>query len=449
MAASEIDCDVCIVGGGIAGLYLAYRLSTELHERVCLVEADTRWGGRAGSVPFAGTRVQIGAGVGRLEKDARLVRLCKDLALFDAAHAVFPMRVSYCDALLRRAGERGPVAFVREGLRRVAAAARRGGPPTTFARLGKEVLGKDDYALLVRLCGFSDFEKAEARDAAAHYGLDDLYERRGQHLFRVDWDALVSRLLQALRARGCLLMRGHRAVDILKPQASGDSGGEFGGESAIVVARTQARDIRITTRRQVVLATAAGPAQELLRAWRKEEGARGPKKGTPAVTRTRGQPFARVYARFSGRCADFLSSRVADGMTILEPPLQSMYPVDRARGVYLVAYSDNASAVRVRRALGGMDPEPGRDWLGRSLARMLAAPFPLVPEDHKMFYWDAGTHYTAPAKTSTTKQEGAAAWPFAVDSMVSLVGEAFSRHQGWVEGALESSDRVVEKLRKA
>ena len=43
----SIDCDVGIVGGGAAGLYMAYKLLVKKKERgVCVFESENRTGGR-------------------------------------------------------------------------------------------------------------------------------------------------------------------------------------------------------------------------------------------------------------------------------------------------------------------------------------------------------------------------------------------------------------------
>jgi protoporphyrinogen oxidase len=53
-----------VVGGGIAGLYAAYKLKRRGLD-VCVYEKSRRLGGRIGTVRFAGRDVPTGAGIGR------------------------------------------------------------------------------------------------------------------------------------------------------------------------------------------------------------------------------------------------------------------------------------------------------------------------------------------------------------------------------------------------
>lgn len=51
---SAMDHDVLIVGGGISGLYAAWRLMTTTSLRVAVVEASERFGGRYHTIIMPG-----------------------------------------------------------------------------------------------------------------------------------------------------------------------------------------------------------------------------------------------------------------------------------------------------------------------------------------------------------------------------------------------------------
>lgn len=46
MNSDHISCDVCIIGGGIAGLFCAYLLSQNDRIHICLIERSDHVGGR-------------------------------------------------------------------------------------------------------------------------------------------------------------------------------------------------------------------------------------------------------------------------------------------------------------------------------------------------------------------------------------------------------------------
>jgi protoporphyrinogen oxidase len=72
---------IIIIGGGISGLYAAYKLKT-LHPESNITILEQNWiGGRMGSQLFEGTEVVTGAGVGRKRKDKLLIKLLNELEI--------------------------------------------------------------------------------------------------------------------------------------------------------------------------------------------------------------------------------------------------------------------------------------------------------------------------------------------------------------------------------
>ena len=132
------------------------------------------------------------------------------------------------------------------------------------------------------------------------------------------------------------------------------------------------------------------------------------------------------------------------GYTIVEGPLQKIIPMDPSKGVYMIAYSDNASAISLKDHLENT-PE-NRSYFEDLLEQSLG----IEEESLKInalldFYWAEGTHYYEPLKgpyKNRTEFINAAQHP---DKNILVVGEVISKHQGWVEGALESVDTVLNK----
>ena len=70
--------DIIIIGGGIAGLYSAYKIKQYSPEtRFLILEKSSlgNFGGRLGNYDFFGESVVKGAGIGRLKKDILLQSL--------------------------------------------------------------------------------------------------------------------------------------------------------------------------------------------------------------------------------------------------------------------------------------------------------------------------------------------------------------------------------------
>lgn len=84
-ALTTIDCEISIVGGGPAGLYMAYRLGPIYKDRVCLFEKENRLGGRIYDVskdPLALNGPYIAVGGRRvMETQVVLFNLAEELGI--------------------------------------------------------------------------------------------------------------------------------------------------------------------------------------------------------------------------------------------------------------------------------------------------------------------------------------------------------------------------------
>jgi hypothetical protein len=155
-----------------------------------------------------------------------------------------------------------------------------------------------------------------------------------------------------------------------------------------------------------------------------------------------GQPFLRLYAKFDRKSSELLKKYISD-YTIVPGPLQKIIPIDSYKGVYMIAYSDNENAVLLKEHL--KNTIENRNLYEKLIEESLG-----IPKDSlkilaiKDFYWPIGTHYYEPLHGFKTREEFINKAQHPMNGML-VVGEAVSSYQGWVEGALESVDAVVEK----
>jgi hypothetical protein len=108
-------------------------------------------------------------------------------------------------------------------------------------------------------------------------------------------------------------------------------------------------------------------------------------------------------------------------------------------GVFMIVYSDNANANYMESHVSGNNVE-SREWLCRKLEQALHLPEEsLRLTSIKKYYWNQGTHYYKPF-VGETRYESWIKMAQSPEPGIHVVGEMVSRHQGWVEGALESVD---------
>jgi monoamine oxidase len=111
--------------------------------------------------------------------------------------------------------------------------------------------------------------------------------------------------------------------------------------------------------------------------------------------------------------------------------------------VYMIAYSDNSNANYINNHVTGNDKE-SREFLSGLLEKGLDASCELPLTAIKRYYWPIGTHYMRPFMEGETYESWIRLAQHPAPNIV-VVGEAFSRNQGWVEGALESVELALRR----
>ena len=69
-----------IIGSGIAGLYLGYKLK-KLNKDFTIFESESNIGGRVKMFDFQGKEYISGAGILTKDKDVLMINLCKELGI--------------------------------------------------------------------------------------------------------------------------------------------------------------------------------------------------------------------------------------------------------------------------------------------------------------------------------------------------------------------------------
>ncbi len=128
--------------------------------------------------------------------------------------------------------------------------------------------------------------------------------------------------------------------------------------------------------------------------------------------------------------------------TITAGPLRHIIPIDPARGIIMISYTDEADTEPWFELAEGKTPA-----LQAHIMEAVRALFgPAVPEPLflKAHPWSTGTTYWKPGAYDAEAMSVAA---HRVSPAVFVVGESISTRQAWIEGALESVDQLMKVLR--
>ena len=394
--------DIIIIGGGISGLYSAYKIQKLCPDKsIIILEKTSFLGGRMGSYKFCNNTVNIGAGIGRKEKDGILIKLLNELKIdyneysidmkySDTIHTndtntIYPdIDVSKTITLLKRKYNKKEFSKY------------------TFEKYAKHILGASAYKLFVIKLGFSDFEEADAFDVLHYYGLDD--NKKGGIGLSIPWSILLKKISEKI---GLNKIRFSSEVTTLTP---------YSEYSIVSTLKTS------FLARKVIIASTIDTVCRLLPTLK-------------IYNQVHGQSFLRVYGKFSKPIPEL------NMYTIVPGPLKKIIPINSKDGIYMIAYSDNEDADFLNKY--SKNNAKNRDFYCNLIQEALGLDVRLELTEIKAFYWKIGTHYYEPLKKEYKNRLefiDKAQHPY---KNVLVVGEMIAIHQGWSLGALESVNSVV------
>jgi hypothetical protein len=131
--------------------------------------------------------------------------------------------------------------------------------------------------------------------------------------------------------------------------------------------------------------------------------------------------------------------------TLIVPgPIHKIIPMNPDKGVYMIVYSDNEAADALNKYSN--NTEKNRKILSRLLERSLGIPEEILKlTDIASYYWPIGTHYYKPLSGNYKNRNEFIKNAQHPMTNILVVGEMISTNQGWIEGSLESVDKVVNK----
>ena len=391
--------DYIIIGGGISGLYTAYRLLREKNPTLLILEKNpTRWiGGRANNYCFYHTPVVIGAGIVRKNKDHAFIRLLDELHVEKKE--------------FRSTTDRPPDCHVRKTFLDLKRRFR--GERVSFEDYAVHALGRQEYDHFLQCTGLTDFTKEDAHETLYNYGFEDNYQ--DFQAYTISWRDLVCRLIRAVHRNR--IRTDTTVVSIVRYRDLFD----------IVDSRNQHYYSK-----HVILASTIDTVRHLL-------------PNLKLLNNIRGQSFMRMYGKFSERSIPILE-RVVPTATIVGFPLYKIIPIDKKNGTYMIAYCDNKGADYLRAFAA--NTAANRKILTRIIERSLHLPIDVVSLIRiKAFYWNIGTHYYKPLPPSLrTREEFIERIQHPYKNLF-VVGEMISTNQGWTEGAIESVDKIFPRLK--
>lgn len=170
----------------------------------------------------------------------------------------------------------------------------------------------------------------------------------------------------------------------------------------------------------------------------------------PMLQKIHCAPLCRIYSRFEPSLSKEGDKPGMENVWFKGMPkfttnnnLRMVIPISEKTGVIMISYTDNIFAtfwkkLQARRGIRGVEDE-----LIRLMKQSTGIDIPR-PKQTEIFYWDCGAGYWGINADSSAISEKIIQ-PFS--NGLFICGEHYSdTYQQWMEGALETGDRVIQKL---
>jgi hypothetical protein len=362
--------DIIIVGGGIAGLYSAYKIKKKYPRINILILERNRegyLGGRTGNDMFEGEKIVTGAGIGRKHKDILLIKLLKELEI--KTHE-FITGTNYATTIIPQCDVKDVFLNLKKQYNRNIHG------DMTFKQYATSIIGKSQYKQFVICAGYTDYEAESAYETLYHYGFDDNYSSwTGIH---IPWKTLVEKLAKKIGLGNIL---HSQSVQNIRPIKNGNDT-TYVIDTKINLSKTNRFEAK-----HVIIATTIEPLKKMLP---------GASSKNSIYQQIHSQPFLRIYGKFSKNSIDTMKSYVP-GLLIVPGPLYKIIPINPNKGVYMIAYIDNVPATLLHKY--AKNTKYNRETLARLLEKSIGIPNNVLElENISEYYWSEGTHYFDPLR---------------------------------------------------
>lgn len=165
--------DIIVIGGGICGLYFAYKYKG----KCLLLEQLDRLGGKSYSVVFHSVTIPLGTGVGLYNRDTLLLELLNELGIEYSTYLT-DMENKECLTILAKLYKQLPTESI------------------SFYQYISSVLTLDEISTLLSEGGYTDYLEADARTTLLHYGLQYNYSKYLS--FGIQWNKVIEKMSRSI-----------------------------------------------------------------------------------------------------------------------------------------------------------------------------------------------------------------------------------------------------------
>lgn len=405
--------DIIIIGSGIAGLFTAYNIKKISPNTSFLIleKHKKKWiGGRVGNEMFYGSKIVTGAGIGRKNKDKLLINLMDELKVkyteynsnVNYAEKIIPIDIIKIIKMLKKEYIKHPELHNK-----------------TFKEFFVKIFDEQLYKTFITFTGYTDYENADLYETLYKYGMED--NIGGWVGLHIPWKDMIDKLYNIIGKKHFKFSNNVLEIKKIKQNP------------CLFEIKTE-KGLIYNSNKVIIATTITGIQKLVPNASNKKS----------LYQQIHGQSFLRLYAKFDKKSCEIMKKYIT-GYTVVPEPLQKIIPINSDKGIYMIAYSDNFNAY----ILNLEDTPENRDFYCRVIEKSLGiqkGTLKIIAV--KKYYWQIGTHYYEPLRGDFKNRKDFINKAQHPEDGMLVVGEAVSRDQGWVEGALESVNIVLNDIRR-
>jgi protoporphyrinogen oxidase len=379
--------DYIVIGGGIAGLYANYKLSKKY--KTLLLEKNEYFGGRAYELEFHGTLLKLGAGI-MAEHNKHLIKLLKKLNIkintFESQTNTYNIKEFNMEQAIKNI-----IAMYKKHKNSVDSLNMK----QFLVKYFGDLFTKD----FILNCEYHDFVKSNVEYFIKYYDINDMTHSKYKVLI-IKWLDLINKLVQ----KNCL--KNTKVLDITLDKSNDD---------ALYKIITNNDEYLC---KKIIFAISLKPLMKISNNiininYNKYIGT---------------VPFVRIYCYYKNGYQTTLPH-----FTIVDNKLQKVIKIND--NILMASYSDSENAIYWKK-VARFPIKKQKTIVSRYLKDLNINN---KIDDVIIAFWDEGVHYYKPMK-DLKKTIKMLSHP---DKNIYVVGEMTSFKQGWVEGCIESVNRIL------
>jgi hypothetical protein len=262
----------------------------------------------------------------------------------------------------------------------------------TFSQFAKQILGIKIYNHFVKSINGTDFEDADIIDTIYDYGFEDCVS--GYKAFSIKWNEMLVAFSKMFNI--------YLNSEINKIEKT---------ENDKFIIKNKIYD-------KVILAI---PSQSIRKIINHE-----------IYNDIKCQTFTRLYVKLNEPLKDY------NGFIVTEKPFQKIIEMNREKCIYMISYSDNKIADKWTMI------KNKEEVVEKNIKKIFKQDVKV--KKIRLIYWKCGTHYFKPLKKKYKDRKQFLKIAQNPSKNIYCVGEAFSKNQGWCEGALESVENIFKDI---